>query len=275
MQLIDFGLSAFADTSLQESQRVVFQAFRSGDVEPAVRAILSLMFVPPDANIASFRTEFVASLRDWLLLQQQPGLPAERRSATLLMFSNFDTTRRHGLIFRTEMALYYRSLMILDRVLVALDPQVDYMEEVSAFFAKEPWADFDRELLRVIDGLGLTARWKAVADLAQTLVPTRVAAESFFSLTLYRSSKVASGLARATAVCGALWVTMILGRNLLDWPAVPLGPGTGPGFIRDALRAAIASVTLWFACRYLARWLWVKAYDPYHWRPRATGPTVS
>jgi len=267
-QLIDFGLSSFADASLQDSQRTVFQAFKSGDVEQAVQAILGLLYIPPDADVAAFRTEFVASLRAWLLLQRQPGLPAERRSATLLMLSNFNTTRRHGLIFRTEMALYYRALMILDRLLVALNPDMNYVEEISAFFDDDPWADVDRQVARIVHGLGLTGRLRALADMAHELIPKRDAEDAFFSLGIYRASQVSAGGARVLAMLGVVGIATILSRHFLGWPSLPTDPGAGRTFSQDVLAVAIGWTALWMAARYLARWLWVRAYDPHHWRLR-------
>jgi predicted unusual protein kinase regulating ubiquinone biosynthesis (AarF/ABC1/UbiB family) len=256
--LIDFGLSAFISHQLKISQQRLLTAVQDGDTDQAYSALIKVLHVPPDANSAQFKTDFADNIRSWLLLQVEPGLQAIDRSGAKLLLANFNAARQAGLIFRSDMALYYRAFIIADGVISRLNPGFNYTSQIGRFFLRQPGAELTAGAVRLLKSTGSYDSFVTVREFLRMKIDIEPA-DQYFNYTLYKLGRFVHVIAigsKYVSIAAVFLACLTLSHIVSgQYIARLMSFQIRPTFLIEGL------VTAWIVCRFVARALWVAAYD--------------
>lgn len=130
--LVDFGIMGYVGRDLREKAMRLFAELGNGNASSAFRELIRIIEPPGHADLKSFKREFSADIEAWHNAASDPLASLEEKSTARLLFGNLNSMRRHGLHLPTGLIRYYRALIILDTILLRLDPDIDVAQELAS-----------------------------------------------------------------------------------------------------------------------------------------------
>lgn len=275
--LIDFGMVGFLDEQTRSIQLQLLASVQKQDLEGAYEAVKEILEVPPDAKLSDFRRQFEKNVRDWSLLHYQPTLPASAKTATRLLLLNFAAARESGLSFSSISVRYYRTFIVLDPVLLALDPDFPQLEEIENYlldrydrqrdavirdFAETGAFGLRSTLLEAFYGLPVFRR-RVSAALKNLATPDEVI-DASFSKTQARIGSFIAQFARLWRIAGlaliVFYLAAWLGRER-RWDLQPLLDSIG---VNQSLFliSGIVAIIIGYILSWWSKLLWIRAYTP-------------
>ncbi|MGV8953219.1 MAG: ABC1 kinase family protein [Cypionkella sp.] len=272
--LIDFGIVGSIPLEMKNDQLRLLAAINAGDVEAAFRAIVRVLFVPPDAELVTFRARFERSVRDWQLQRVQPTLAPAERSAARLLVDNFKSARECGLSFNSSAVRYYRAFLVLDAVVLRLDPAFDLVSEFGRYLVERYYRKQSASRNEVLrnEAMNFRIRLQNLGDRLPSILavledrfsPQDLIDESFSRL-LSRASAVVSGLsglATWLSVLAALAWLASFSAGLAGYfgglgGALGLPTTVPPSWL---LLAALALFVVSRITAWISRLLWINAF---------------
>jgi predicted unusual protein kinase regulating ubiquinone biosynthesis (AarF/ABC1/UbiB family) len=132
---VDFGAIGRLSSSLRTTLIRHFIYLYRNELEHAVREILRILVPTQDTDLSAVRRDLVLAFEQYRYGGSQQN--ANRRELTRELFINtMSISRRHGVLVPETMALYYKSTLMLDSILVELSPRYDVLADLYNFFVK-------------------------------------------------------------------------------------------------------------------------------------------
>lgn len=270
--LIDFGIVGYLNEQLRKHQLELLVSINSENLDEAYQALTQLLHIPPDANVRLFRRLLDRNMRSWVLLQGQEGLDASARSAGKLLLENFQAARDSGISFTRDAARYYRAFIVLDSIIISLNPGFNYRAELVRYLT----ARARRRKLSHVEALTdqeypFLLRFSTFLEETVSLLK-RVdgffhAASGGVEGVFRRSYLFLSDMLRVFSVGSLLSVVVLAGLYGLGLHGGGHGSVLGLGIANETLtlysgRAAVAAVFSYVFFAWLSRMLWIRAYQP-------------
>jgi acyl-CoA synthetase (AMP-forming)/AMP-acid ligase II len=134
---IDFGITGQLDEAFRSNQLLIFNAIQQGNLESYARGLLRLFEPPPeDTDIEGFKEEVKKNARRWFTNLYNPKCDLKERSIAFLLTGNFALARRYGLTYGQLAVRYYRALLVMELIVLRLDPGFDFRVELRTFFTR-------------------------------------------------------------------------------------------------------------------------------------------
>lgn len=277
--LIDFGIIGYSTDETRAAQLQLLSAIQRNDMDDAFRGITRVLNIPPDADLRRFHDMFEENVREWQLRQYQPNLSAIERSGAQLLMGNFRAARACGIYFKTAAIRYYRTFIILDGLVAALDPYFDQRAALGQYFEDRFIRSRVQLILKGVSGLDLQmtlsdrlSRWiSGIDELLKFAGPSDLL-QSVFDNGLLRASRISSAFARLSFALSALAVLIGVGAKFGLHP--PLAAATWPWLV-DAFAAishhAGSSAAFLFGVGFVLTWfsrqLWINSYTRDQYTP--------
>jgi ubiquinone biosynthesis protein len=131
--VVDFGITGFVSERMRQRHLGLVAAFQRGATDEAFAALLEISFVPPDADLATFKRSFEHEYHDWFLRTMQPDFPASHRGAGSLMLAMFRRAYECSIVVDNEVVRYYRAFAIVDGVVTSLDDGFSQHDEIGKY----------------------------------------------------------------------------------------------------------------------------------------------
>jgi ubiquinone biosynthesis protein len=143
---VDFGATGRlpADVRLRFIRHVIY--LYRGDFEQAVKEILRILIPTQDTDLRMIRRDLVLAFEHYRYSASDKN--ANRRELTRELFINtMSIARRNRVLMPQTMALYYKSILMIDSILLELSPTYDALADLYEFFVQAVAQD-RREPLR-------------------------------------------------------------------------------------------------------------------------------
>jgi predicted unusual protein kinase regulating ubiquinone biosynthesis (AarF/ABC1/UbiB family) len=269
--MIDFGIVGHLSPDFKRNQLCLLQSLQSEDTDKAFLALQSVLIVPPDADLQSFKMNIEKNIREWAMMQYQPGLPSSNRSAGGLLLKNFQAAREAGVYFSSDAARYYRAFIVLDSVIVSLDNDFDHRLKLREYFQERDKRIVSRQLVSITS--------RASTDIEHALARLVELFPTLFKRLEYNIQTPPSfkGAFKETKIRASRFLKLVsgLGKYLLIVSIVLLCAKTLPtnSFtiqIEELLskcqyfslqNSAITTFAVWILCGWWSRMLWINAYS--------------
>lgn len=152
--VVDFGITGFVSERMRQRHLGLVAAFQRGATDEAFAALLEISFVPPDADLASFKRFFEHEYHDWFLRTMQPDFPASHRGAGSLMLAMFRRAYECSIVVDNEVVRYYRAFAIVDGVVSSLDDRFSQHDEIGRYLQSRLRRKAEDLQSRVFDPIG-------------------------------------------------------------------------------------------------------------------------
>ena len=152
--VVDFGITGFVSERMRQRHLGLVAAFQRGATDEAFAALLEISFVPPDADLASFKRYFEHEYHDWFLRTMQPDYPSSHRGAGSLMLAMFRRAYECSIVVDNEVVRYYRAFAIVDGVVTSLDDQFSQHDEIGRYFQSRLRRQMEDLSARAFDPIG-------------------------------------------------------------------------------------------------------------------------
>jgi ubiquinone biosynthesis protein len=225
---VDFGLVGWLDEKLWAQQFALNQALAEGNIHRAWEAILDMLEPLPARDLSGFEMDVKALLMDWLFATRVPGTSLAERSSATLFLRLFAMVRQCGLNMSPATLRLIRALMTSDIVTLRLDPSLDRIVELRAYFEDRLKAELQRELpgrltadsaRQAMLGLLTSVRtFQGVVDATRKRLPELGRRYRQEPTSYERASEAMLRCVRALA--GAAILAIAVGR----WAAMPFFP---------------------------------------------------
>jgi ubiquinone biosynthesis protein len=130
--LVDFGIVGFVGNDIREKSLRLLDQIGSGNASAAFRELVQILEPPGGANLKAFKAEFTSDIEHWHSASSDPLAPLREKSTGRLLLATFNSMRKHGLRLPPNLALYFRALIIVDTIILRLDPELDMSRELSS-----------------------------------------------------------------------------------------------------------------------------------------------
>jgi len=131
--MVDFGITGFVTRRARLRHLGLVAALQRGDLDEAFAAVLDISFIPPDADLASFKRQFEHEYHHWFLRSVQPDSPAAERGAGALMLAIFRRAYECAIVVDAEVVRYYRAFSIVDGSVNSLDHSFSHSDEINRY----------------------------------------------------------------------------------------------------------------------------------------------
>ncbi len=180
LALLDLGAVGMIDAPMRRSLRQLAIAALRRDEVGLARALLTMVHAPADLDRGAVERDLGRMVIGLL------GGPLGDVPVSRLVRDVFALAQRHGLRFRAEYFLLFRSAMLVDGVLRGLDPKIDPVAAGRAYIVRSFWRPVWM----------LPAVFLGVHGLTQ---------HSLQAIARYRFAPAAMALALCALVMGRLW----------------------------------------------------------------------
>jgi ubiquinone biosynthesis protein len=225
---IDFGITGQLDEAFRSNQLLIFNAIQQGNLESYARGLLRLFEPPPeDTDIEGFKEEVKKNTRRWFTNLYNPKCDLKERSIAFLLTGNFALARRYGLTYGQLAVRYYRALLVMELIVLRLDPGFDFRVELRTFFTRYGLRGIlrDRAPSRVLlDAFRFRNFVRRFPDLAVNVVEL-VDREISTVRTELSSVKVFASRFFKMASIAAIVLSLVIIASTIIWP----------GFLRQAM----------------------------------------
>lgn len=144
--LVDFGIAGHLTEQHRELLRKYLAFLALGNFEESYRHFAQLFEVTEDSDVAAFKGEMIALLRQWHRLAGDPSVPAELRLAGRFSDKVSAIVRKHRLRMSMDTLLFWRVLITLDSTAQRFSAHFDLLHELRMFFAGTIAQEFFRAL---------------------------------------------------------------------------------------------------------------------------------
>jgi ubiquinone biosynthesis protein len=131
--LVDFGIVGYVGHELRTNLQRLLHELSAGRPSGAFRELLRIAPPPGNANLKAFRAEYQAHVDSWQSAVGDPFASLAEKSAARLLFGNLNSMRKYGLHLPGVLIRYYRALIIVDGIILRLDPEIDTATELHQF----------------------------------------------------------------------------------------------------------------------------------------------
>jgi len=131
--LVDFGIVGYLGNELRTNMQRLLHELTAGNPNGAFRELLRIAPPPGNADLKAFRSEYQTHVDNWKSAVADPYASLAEKSAARLLFGNVKSMRRHGLHLPGVLIRYYRALIIVDGIILRLDPEIDAATEFREF----------------------------------------------------------------------------------------------------------------------------------------------
>jgi ubiquinone biosynthesis protein len=129
--LVDFGIVGFVGNDLREKSLRLLGQIGAGNASAAFHEMVQILEPRGGANLKAFKSEFSSLIEHWHNAASDPLAPLREKSTGRLLLATLNSMRKHGLHLPPNLALYFRALIIVDTIILRLDPQLDMSLELS------------------------------------------------------------------------------------------------------------------------------------------------
>jgi hypothetical protein len=133
LALLDLGAVGAIDEGMRRSLRLLAAAAVSRNERALARALLGMVHTPADLDRTAVERDLGALVVGML------NAPLGDVAVSRLVGDVFALAQRHGLRFRAEYFLLFRSSMLVDGVLRGLDPSIDPIGAARAYILRSIW----------------------------------------------------------------------------------------------------------------------------------------
>jgi predicted unusual protein kinase regulating ubiquinone biosynthesis (AarF/ABC1/UbiB family) len=138
---VDFGITGRMSEGFRRKNLRFISALSAGNVDSALKALLDILELPLYVDIRKLGKQLKENINNWLLSQyDQRGLlenasyeALRGRSVARLVLQNVEVIRKYGFALPDIVARYYRTLAVVDVLVLELAPSVDFRREFEAF----------------------------------------------------------------------------------------------------------------------------------------------
>jgi ubiquinone biosynthesis protein len=134
---LDFGIVGWLDEQLWAQQFKVRRLVAAEKIHAAYEAILITLEPLPLHSLPSFEREVKGLIRDWILASSNPFATVLEKSSGYFFLRLFDAIRRAQLTIPFTVMNLYRTMIIADIVMLAVDPKIDWLPELKRFVNRE------------------------------------------------------------------------------------------------------------------------------------------
>ena len=239
---VDFGITGVMDQTLRRRNLGFARALAQEDIDLAYTHFKEILAPPDYADLSRLEKGIKQNLSDWLLLQSRKGGVIEDRdwlrdrSIARLIGRNLELVRACKLPLPNVVVRYYRALMMIDLLVLELEPDIDLRKELLVYIrrSRARAAAARRNVSRRIDWLFETGM--LIDELPQR---ARQILESASGLTAVYETQVQGGISlirrtgflilkagrRASAVvCLVSVMVVLLGELFRNWASTQFMP---------------------------------------------------
>lgn len=131
---VDFGITGQLREKAKALQVKVHVALESGDVDRFYGAVLEMIDPPHDADLARFEKAVRRSFAAWTRSQYMGTVNIREKSFARLMLRLSDAAQRSWVAFSSMEVRIFRTLAIVDAVLLQFAPNLNVRSEFRKFF---------------------------------------------------------------------------------------------------------------------------------------------
>jgi ubiquinone biosynthesis protein len=247
---VDFGIVGTMDDDLAGKQERYFQALKDGRVGDAALAMIEMVEVPRKRRhrLDDLQSSLELRIRQWVDGMKH-GTLADKSTARLIL-NSITLIRELGFNLVEGAMRYYRALIISDVIILQLDPDFDFVQQLRRYFRRRQirhirqWMQPDRQRLLLAEYAEMFVNGPVLArKLSDSLRIQREAFEVGSSAV----DKFVYGLSLSSL---AGFVLVIIAR-LRHHPDV--GVLLSPSFHLDWKWAALGFFVSWRVCALLLR----------------------
>jgi ubiquinone biosynthesis protein len=134
---VDFGMMGWLDehTWLQQFRLRTEVAF--GRIHGAYERLLDLFQPLPPADLSGFELKVKAIVRDWMEASSSPNASFQEKSSGYFFVRLFGAIRGSGLSLPANVTRLYRTVIVADRIMLRLDPEIDWIPILQRFIETE------------------------------------------------------------------------------------------------------------------------------------------
>jgi ubiquinone biosynthesis protein len=129
--LVDFGIIGHLGGDYQRNMFQLFRGIGSGSPAAAFAAIVGILSPGAHVDLRSFKRSYEDNVQSWLESVTDRRAPTRQKSAGALVVSQLLLVRQYGLRLPAAVTRFYRSLMIVDSLILRLWPAVDTPAEIQ------------------------------------------------------------------------------------------------------------------------------------------------
>jgi ubiquinone biosynthesis protein len=144
---LDFGMVGYLDEHVWGQLFRLQEAIAGEQVQAAVEAILASLAPLPARDLSGFELEARLIIREWVRSTGDTQATMHEKSTGRFLMRIFAALRRAGLSLPADLVRVYRAVIIVDLIVLRLDPSIDWLPELREFVAHETGRQL-REALR-------------------------------------------------------------------------------------------------------------------------------
>jgi ubiquinone biosynthesis protein len=133
---VDFGIMGWIDKEFKNAQLDYFRAIVNGDIEDAVDIFTRILIAHTGADIEKFKLSLRPLLQIWIYSASKPDATLFEKSTALLLFESVELARQYHLHLPLNVMRYYRSLLIVEPILVELNPSYDVRASLRRYLMR-------------------------------------------------------------------------------------------------------------------------------------------
>jgi ubiquinone biosynthesis protein len=129
--LVDFGIIGSLAGDYQRNMYQLFRSMSEGSASRAFAAIVKVLSPSSNVNLRMFKARYESNMQRWLNVAHDSRATIREKSAGRLVFSNLVLLREFGLHLPPAVARFYRSLLIVDAVVLRLRRDINMVAELG------------------------------------------------------------------------------------------------------------------------------------------------
>lgn len=134
---LDFGIVGWLDEYSWSHQFELRGHIAAKRIHASYESILRTLEPLPVQSLVQFEHEVKLLIRDWILSSETPQTSIQQKSSGKFFFNLFSLLRRNNLHLPVILMNLYRTMIIADMVMLALDPEIDWVPELEEFMRTE------------------------------------------------------------------------------------------------------------------------------------------
>ena len=134
---VDFGMTGWLDERLWAKQLKLANYIAEEKIHAAYEAILDMLQPLSQRHLTDFEIEMKALIREWILVSKSPYATISEKSSSSFLLRVFNVIRRARLSLPVAVMRLYRTIIIVDIIMLKVDPELDWGTELQEFAREE------------------------------------------------------------------------------------------------------------------------------------------
>jgi len=134
---VDFGMTGWLDERLWAKQLKLANYIAEEKIHAAYEAILDMLQPLSQRHLTDFEIEMKALIREWILVSKSPYATISEKSSSSFLLRVFNVIRRARLSLPVAVMRLYRTIIIVDIIMLKVDPELDWGTELREFAREE------------------------------------------------------------------------------------------------------------------------------------------